>query len=386
MADESNYTNAPTSSSNWLGEHEYLGHVSKATDLMGQPLKNEENETLGKIKDLAVDLESGRIVFAVVSSGGMLGMGADYSAVPPGILHQDYSNQVVYVDASKARLAESKIDLDRWTDTCGTNRVAELYSSYDQTAYFLPASQQSDTNLMTPRQLGQLNNNQPMRGAGENLGYVERASKIIGLPVLDIHAENVGKVSDLTVNLRAGRIVALVIASGDNVGINSDLVLMPPGALHFNADTNALQLNVSKEVLAVAPHFPANAWPDLSEPGYNISVYRAYSVEPFFSSVAGEDANENTNSRSLTPLDQGNSQADINITAKIRQQVVARTDFSIEARNVIIITRNGWVTLRGVVNTPEEKRQIADIANNVAGADHVDNQIEVKLSTASNSK
>ncbi len=57
---------------------------------------------------------------------------------------------------------------------------------------------------------------------------------------------------------------------------------------------------------------------------------------------------------------------------------------SVNARNVKIITRNGRVTLRGPVNTVEEKTLIGDIANRIVTADNVDNQLEVKLTASNN--
>jgi hyperosmotically inducible periplasmic protein len=85
------------------------------------------------------------------------------------------------------------------------------------------------------------------------------------------------------------------------------------------------------------------------------------------------------NNTNLSALDQGNSQTDIRLSANIRRQVVASTNnFSVAAHNVKIITQNGKVTLRGPVNTDQEKTQIGAIANNVAGEGNVDNQLEVK--------
>ena len=91
------------------------------------------------------------------------------------------------------------------------------------------------------------------------------------------------------------------------------------------------------------------------------------------------------NGASLTPGDQGNSDADRSITQKIRQQLVSGTnnagttnDFSMTAKNVKIITADGKVTLRGPVNTPDEKAGIDSIAKNVAGDGNVDDQLEVK--------
>ena len=87
--------------------------------------------------------------------------------------------------------------------------------------------------------------------------------------------------------------------------------------------------------------------------------------------------------RNLTPMDQGNNAEDIRITAQIRKEVVANHGLSMNAKNVKIITQNGKVTLRGPVNTQEEKDTIGDIATRIAQAGNVDNELEVK-STARN--
>ncbi len=79
-----------------------------------------------------------------------------------------------------------------------------------------------------------------------------------------------------------------------------------------------------------------------------------------------------------TPIDQNENQADIDLTAAIRKRVVD-TDLSVNAHNVKIITQNGKVTLRGPVKSAEEKKQVEQIAHDVAGADNVDSQLEISV-------
>jgi len=86
----------------------------------------------------------------------------------------------------------------------------------------------------------------------------------------------------------------------------------------------------------------------------------------------------------LTPLDQGNTTSDINTTAEIRKGIIAKDGMSVNAKNVKIITANGEVTLRGPVDTADEKRQIGEIADNLAGANKVSNQLEVKKTASNN--
>jgi len=78
-----------------------------------------------------------------------------------------------------------------------------------------------------------------------------------------------------------------------------------------------------------------------------------------------------------TPGDQSNSKSDMAITQEVRKAVVADKALSTNAHNVKIITKNGVVTLRGPVKSPEEKDTIAAKAKQVAGVKNVDNQLEI---------
>lgn len=81
----------------------------------------------------------------------------------------------------------------------------------------------------------------------------------------------------------------------------------------------------------------------------------------------------------LTPMDQAENSADIQITANVRKQILAAENLSTNADNVKIITSGGVVTLRGVVNSQDEKGWVEGIAKGVEGVTRVDNQLELNL-------
>lgn len=98
---------------------------------------------------------------------------------------------------------------------------------------------------------------------------------------------------------------------------------------------------------------------------------------------AADPNNTKTNERdrngdTKTPLDQSNTPEDLRITRSIRQAVVKDESLTMTAKNVKIITSGGQVTLRGPVNTTEEKDKIGALAKAAAGEAKVDNQLEVK--------
>ncbi|QDU98163.1 BON domain-containing protein [Lignipirellula cremea] len=79
-----------------------------------------------------------------------------------------------------------------------------------------------------------------------------------------------------------------------------------------------------------------------------------------------------------TPFDQSNDQADIDLVAKIRANVLEIDDLSTNGRNVKIITNDGNVVLRGPVATAAERTAIEQVAKDAAGADKVTSQLEVE--------
>ena len=96
--------------------------------------------------------------------------------------------------------------------------------------------------------------------------------------------------------------------------------------------------------------------------------------------TAPDNTERNVQDRSgatLTPGDQSESKADLDLTQRVRQAVVADESLSTNAHNVKIITSNGVVTLRGPVNSAEEKATIDAKAQQIAGATKVNNHLEI---------
>jgi osmotically-inducible protein OsmY len=81
-----------------------------------------------------------------------------------------------------------------------------------------------------------------------------------------------------------------------------------------------------------------------------------------------------------TSGDQPNNSQDIQTTAAIRRAVVGDNSLSATAKNVKIISDGQTVTLRGPVNTADEKTRIEQLAQSAAGNARIDNQLEVKAS------
>lgn len=93
--------------------------------------------------------------------------------------------------------------------------------------------------------------------------------------------------------------------------------------------------------------------------------------------------NTKTNDRDRTPAQatadqQKENRSDRDITRKIRRSIVQDKSLSTYAHNVKVISQNGMVTLKGPVQSEEEKNVIEDKAAEVAGKHKVTSQLEVQ--------
>lgn len=79
----------------------------------------------------------------------------------------------------------------------------------------------------------------------------------------------------------------------------------------------------------------------------------------------------------VTPLDQSETAADRETTRRIREALVDHDGLSTNAKNVKVVTVEGAVTVRGPVDTPAEKTTVVSVAQQVAGAGKVVDQLEV---------
>jgi sporulation protein YlmC with PRC-barrel domain len=106
--------------------------MNKVHNLIGMEVRNRSDERLGEIKDLVVDLQSGKIAYAVLAVGGFLGVGEKLIAVPPSALTaSERSDKYLITDASRGEIVDAPgIAQTNWPDYRNPN--------FDQSPFFRP--------------------------------------------------------------------------------------------------------------------------------------------------------------------------------------------------------------------------------------------------------
>jgi sporulation protein YlmC with PRC-barrel domain len=86
-----------------------------ANTLLGNDVCNTDGENLGDIKEFMIDMASGKVAYAVLSFGGMLGMGDKLFAVPWAALTLDTANKRFTLGVPKAVLKDAPgFNKKRW--------------------------------------------------------------------------------------------------------------------------------------------------------------------------------------------------------------------------------------------------------------------------------
>nr|WP_295770726.1 PRC-barrel domain-containing protein [Rhodoferax sp.] len=107
-----------------------------ANTLDGNDVYNKQDEDLGDVKEIMIDVPTGRVAYAVLSFGGFLGMGEKLFAVPWTALKLDTVNKRFVLDVSKERLKEAPgFDKDAWPDMADPTWVKGIHSYYGVTPH-----------------------------------------------------------------------------------------------------------------------------------------------------------------------------------------------------------------------------------------------------------
>jgi sporulation protein YlmC with PRC-barrel domain len=95
------------------------GNAMRMSELIGLAVQNKAQEDLGKIEDVVVDLDTGKIRYAAVSMGGFLGIGDKLFAVPfHAITFRTHRDDGVLVDTTE-RIAVVNINKETFDNAQG---------------------------------------------------------------------------------------------------------------------------------------------------------------------------------------------------------------------------------------------------------------------------
>ena len=111
--------------------------VLSASSLAGDSVRNAAGEDLGKVNEIMIDIPSGKVAYAVLSFGGVLGMGNKLFAVPWSALALDEDQKCFILNANKQTLEKAPgFDKSNWPDMSDAAWRSELFRHYGAAPYW----------------------------------------------------------------------------------------------------------------------------------------------------------------------------------------------------------------------------------------------------------
>ena len=102
-----------------------------ADTLMGNDVYNKDGDDLGDIKEFMIDMATGRVAYAVLSFGGLLGMGEKLFAVPWAALKLDTANKRFTLGVMKEALKDAPgFDKDHWPSMADKAWATSVHKFY----------------------------------------------------------------------------------------------------------------------------------------------------------------------------------------------------------------------------------------------------------------
>jgi sporulation protein YlmC with PRC-barrel domain len=126
----------------------------------------------------------------------------------------------------------------------------------------------------------------PIRGGlGPNSGpgpEVMAASTLEGDKVVNAEGDELGKITDIMLDVPSGKIAYAVLSFGGFLGVGDKLFAIPWQALTLDAENKDFILDVDTDKLKAAPGFDKDHWPSMAQDEWALKVHSYYGVDPYW--------------------------------------------------------------------------------------------------------
>lgn len=257
----------------WASAHaaDKLGNVESAKKLIGREIQLTQGDKAGELKDLVVDLESGRVLYGIL---------ADNKIIPAASFKSSTEARlVIHADQDKLGSAP-RFTRDHETKLGDTAFVKESYQHFGH-------------NLNWP---------------GASFNNAHRASDLVGMKVKDSSDQSIGDINDLAIDLAAQRVTFVIFGAGGILGVAEKQYVIPPNAFTLASDNKSLVAGIDKARLSSAPQF--QNWGQLSDNSFSLRAYQHYGKQPYWSGSAtlaptGRDQNRVYTDEPIRPNQSG---------------------------------------------------------------------------------
>ncbi len=273
-------------------------NLLSVSTLSGNKVINAREEDLGKIEDFVIDTAAGKVAYAILSFGGLMGVGDKLFAIPWNTMDLNTDRHAFVFNVDKDRLKNApSFERGSWPDITSWDWGRNVYGYYGLQPYWAAQSTVSGERPIYEGRAGRgvfatsvstASAAAPSRTVGPEVYptaptppaaapmHMERASDLKGNKVRNREGEHLGKIEEIMIELDSGRIGYAVLSFGGILGIGDKLFAVPWRALSLDREKREFILDIPKKRLEEAPGFDKDNWPDMANPEWGEMVHGFY--------------------------------------------------------------------------------------------------------------
>jgi len=232
----------------------------------GSKVLGTEREKVGDINDLLVTRRNGRVAYALVGHGGVLGIGEKVIAVPYPAFGWDMDSHDFSLPVTKAQLAAAPtLEAGEWKTLSDSSRADTAFRYFNIPPERLDEITPDDARPIESR-----------LASGD--WPLLRVKEIRGNTLMSDDGRDLGKIDELVFDAGSGRVAFVVVTFGGTLGFGAEKALIPWTFFDVNKDGRLFATNLDKEKILSAPRLTSNNWSDLRDRTLGARVYNHFGV------------------------------------------------------------------------------------------------------------
>lgn len=275
-----------------------------------------EGEDLCEIEDVAIDPGHQQAAYAVVSTGGFLGLGDKQVVVPFTAIKPAADQEGLQASFDKQQIEEADEFDDDWESLSNKQQAQQIHQQFDAQPYWERA--QADQGAGAMPEAGEAGAEAAAQApgdaeqAGGEVGAeadqleIVQASELMEQPITaaavggaapaapeeeaapaggeeaaaPAGGEEVGTLRDLIVDMREGKLVYAIITRAEAED-GRQLAAVPFSALQYQADQQQFALQGEAQTLAPLA-FAEDSWPDLTSEQWASNLHQQFDQQPYW--------------------------------------------------------------------------------------------------------
>jgi sporulation protein YlmC with PRC-barrel domain len=221
----------------------------KMRDILGQAVTTSQGKEVAHIENVVLDAATGDLLYWVVTSGGVLGVGGTLRTLPWEVLQGAADRKSFQLLLEEEQFTHAPhFDNDSWPDMMDRHWIDAIQVYYGKTPGL-------------GKRLGP--DNAPV---AQGPRPVLRAASVVQSTVMHPRGQRLGEIKDVVIDAVAGRVAYVVLAFGDLSLRRDKWFALPWQAFQQSKGLGTFLLAVDAQALEEAPGFARDRWPTHAQP------------------------------------------------------------------------------------------------------------------------